>query len=194
MKKIFALLTIVFGFSTAAQAGLLIEPYLGYYYGTTISRGVTSSIDVTDTSTGLGYGLRLGYKFMVPWVAIDYSASSGTNETDYPPGTANVDYAWTGIGVSVGADLPLGLRIFGGYGFTDKAVLKYTSGDDTLTGSYTKVGLGFRLIPMLSLNAEYIMHSYTKYDNGTTKVDLDTVYSSFSSNAVLVSISAPLNL
>ena len=185
----------LFGFS--AHAGLMIEPYLGYQMGQVKSKAVGSSTEYTDNSSGATLGARLGYKFLLPWVALDYSTWNGTAKVDPAlSGGRNYDFNRTAMAIVVGADLPIGLRVYGGYGFSDSTIVKSTSSspDTKFTGTHTKAGLGFSLIPFVSLNAEYIMPTYKKVDDGTTNAELSTIYSSFSHNTVLISLSVPFSL
>lgn len=64
-----------------AQAGLMIEPYVGYERSAAKAdfkiANIAALTDASGTMTGTSYGLRLGYKLLLGWVALDYSAGSG---------------------------------------------------------------------------------------------------------------------
>lgn len=189
MKAIMiAVLTL---FTVTANAGILVEPFLGFG-GSTVKTEDTNGIPGSDTSTGVGMGLRLGYKFLVPWVALDYRLSSGEKVTDSVT-QEKIDGSQTQLGVTGGVDLPL-VRFFAGYGFDNKFTLKPTNGDTTFKGTYTKVGVGFSLIPMLKLNLEYIINKYPKFTQGGTEYDLSALYNKLEHNTVFLSVSAPFNL
>ncbi len=194
MKKIFAIFAMTLGLSTAAQAGFMIEPYIGYLGGDHIYKSVSAgSTEYTDTLGGSAMGIRLGYKFLMPWVAFDYTMASGTDKSGIP-GTKDADYSAAMMGFVAGVDLPILLRAWAGYGLQNNITFKPSTGDQKLYGTYTKVGVGFKGFPFISINAEYIIGSYNKYDDGTAtgKVDSDTVFSTLSSKLYLISISLPL--
>lgn len=198
MKKIFAMIAITLGMSYAAKAGIMIEPYLGYHGGDTVYQFTTlggGGPEYTDTASGTGFGLRLGYKFLLPWVALDYATFNGTYK-DGVPGNSNYDYSMTNMSVVVGVDLPIMLRAWAGYGFSDKGTLKFTSSETKTEGTSTKIGLGFKGFPFVSINAEYIMTTPTKldYGHGSGKEDVDLYYKSLKPNFFLISVSVPWNL
>lgn len=178
MKKAISLFLFLTVFAGFAHAGILIEPNVGYDTGTTKAVDI-SDFESSSTVSGVSYGLRLGYKFLVPWVALDYSLADLKSE--------GTDIKRTALGAVIGADLPIGLRIFGGYGFDNK--LKVEGGSE-FSGTYTKVGLGMSLVPMIALNAEYIMHKMEKIDDA----DIDTSYKKWEYNSIYLSLSIPFNL
>jgi hypothetical protein len=137
-------------------------------------------------------GLRLGYKFMLPWVALDYRLSSGEEVTDSTT-LQKIKAEQTQLGVTAGVDLPL-IRLFAGYGFDNKYTFKPTSGDVVFKGSYTKVGAGMSILPFVKLNLEYIMNTYSKISTGGVEFDRSALYNKFEHNTVFLSVSAPFNL
>lgn len=192
MKKILALLAFAVGFSLSAQAGIMIEPYLGYETGdvkTKLKTGDTR--EYTDTTAGSALGLRLGYKFLLPWAALDYTMGTGT----YKDESSNVspDYSKTSMGAVVGVDLPI-IRAWAGYGFSNEATIKYTGGDVKLKGTYTKVGVGFTPLPLASLNVEYKINTYTKWETGGASFTVNDYYDTYSHNTIIASVSIPFNL
>jgi hypothetical protein len=198
MKQILAAFTLVLGLSSVSQAGILIEPYLGYETGdlsyTPVFTG--TGTEFKDVQTGTGYGLRLGYKFLIPWVALDYSGVSGKAKTGASAiGFADTDYTRSSLGAVVGADLPI-IRLWAGYGLSNELAYKATASTaaSKFKGSYVKAGVGLKLIPFLSVNLEYKMNTYTKFDNGTTESDIKDFFSSHKNDMLMISLSAPFNL
>jgi hypothetical protein len=104
LKKIFAVLTFVLGISSLANAGIMIEPYLGYQTGETANDPVGASPEVTDTSSGMGLGLRLGYKFILPWVALDVTQATGKYKDGTPGNTIENDTSTTQLGLVAGVE------------------------------------------------------------------------------------------
>ena len=178
MKKALTILLLTVCLGGFAHAGILIEPNVGYDFGDA-KRTTLLGVSGTESISGVSYGLRLGYKFLVPWVALDYSMSDQKNED-------NESYKKTALGAVIGADLPIGIRIFGGYGFDEK----FDNEGAELAGTYTKVGLGMKLVPMIAFNVEYIMHKLEKVDD----VDVDTLFSKAEYNSIYLSLSIPFNL
>jgi hypothetical protein len=178
-------------FTVSAHAGILVEPYLGFG-ASTVKTEDTSGVPGSDSSTGIGMGLRLGYKFLLPWVALDYRLSSGEKLTDSVT-QEKINASQTQMGVTGGVDLPL-VRLFAGYGFDNKFTVKPSSGDVVFKGTYTKLGAGFSLIPLIKINLEYIINTYPKFSTGGTEYDRSVSYNKFDHTTLFLSVSAPFNL
>ncbi len=195
MKQVLAALTILLGLSSISHAGMLLEPYVGYESGNLNYKPV-NGVDLKDSLTATGFGLRLGYKFLLPWVALDYTSTSGTDKRDSSLNIENPGTTHSSLGAVVGVDLPLFLRFWGGYGLSNELATKATSTilATKFKGSYLKLGAGLKIIPFTSLNLEYIMNKYTRYDNGVTEGDIGNTFSSTSNDTLMLSISVPFNL
>ncbi len=182
---------LFFGFSANA---ILIEPYFGYEVGKTSTTSASDGSNSSSDTTGTALGLRLGYKFLLPWVALDYTTVSGKSKGS----TAETDFTRSSLGAVVGADLPIGLRVYAGYGFQDDFKDKGTNGDpDQITkGTYTKGGIGFKIIPMVALNLEHTIHSYNKVNLGAGAGDenISTYFSKVEYNTTMLSLSVPISL
>ncbi len=195
MKKIFAAIAVMIGISSSAHAGIMLEPYLGYEMGDMAYKFVGGGTEYKDSISGVGYGLRLGYKFLLPWVALDYTAGSGTDKVDSDIGD-NRDFAKASLGAVVGVDLPILLRGWVGYGLSNELVLKGLNGaaNTKYKGGYMKFGLGTTILPFVSLNLEYKINDLKKVDLGTGEVDKSTVYDSLKHDTIMLSVSLPFNL
>lgn len=193
MKKVLAAVSLVLTMSSVAQAGILLEPYLGYETGAIEAEFISlPGTTLTNKSSGTAMGLRLGYQFLLPWVALDYTTASGK----YDKASLGTDgnYSKSALGAVVGVDLPL-IRGWLGYGFSNSMTAKpSTGGDTTFKGSYTKVGVGFGFIPFVSLNAEYQINKFDKYDSNGIETKVSDTYNKFDYNTVLVSVSVPFDL
>lgn len=171
-----ALVTLLGGAS--AHAGLLLEPYAGYYSSTLKQTGAK---DIK--ATGLGYGARVGFEKMGFMAGIDYMTGAMTDDM-----TPKDDVTPTDIGLFVGYDFPILLRIWGEYDFTHEAKLKSSSVSGTEKGgSAIKVGAGFSVLPLLSINLEYQTGTYTKWNSTSLTNDV-------TSNTIGLSVSVPFNL
>jgi hypothetical protein len=178
--------------ASVAHASFMLEPYIGYEKGSVKTENVVTPANSTTASLdGVAYGARVGYRFLIPWIALDYTAFSGKLKPKNPLLT-NADATQSSLGLVVGADLPVLLRVWGGYGFLNQTQLKYedaASTKDKFKGSYTKVGLGCTLLPFVSINVEYQMNNYDKLNSN----DIDATYSKFDHNSLLLSVSLPLH-
>lgn len=194
MKQIFAALTVLIGLSSVSQAGIMIEPYLGYETGNLVYNPNTPAIQLTDNLTAPSYGLRLGYKFLLPWVALDYAGAAGNVKSGnaFAPDTT---YTRSSLGAVIGTDLPL-VRFWAGYGFSNELAYKSTATTNAtkFKGTYLKAGLGLKVIPLMSVNVEYKINSYTRYDNGVSESDISNTFSSTKNDMIMLSLSAPFNL
>ena len=189
MKKLMVALGLTLGFSTAAHAGLMIEPYLGYEMGKSTSINTTTAGQTTDGKLdGVDLGVRLGYKTpLMLWFALD--AQLGVSG-DYKPdtGSSATQKHNTYYGV-VGIDLPILFRAWAGYGFQDtfKTDTPYSS---DIKGKNFKLGAGFTGLPFISLNLEYLKGTVDSISGGSlnsSNVDGKT-------ETYMVSVSLPLNL
>ncbi len=201
MKKIFAVLAVMIGMSSAAHAGILIEPYLGYETGDFTYKFV-GAVDPTgteykDSLSGVSYGMRLGYKFLLPWIALDYTSGSGTDKVDSKFASSNQDFTRSSLAAVVGVNLPL-IRAWAGYGFSNELTLKGANGanDTKFKGTYLKAGVGLGFIPFVSVNLEYKINDIKKVDlgAGVGEQDKSVVYDSTKNDSIMLSVSVPFNL
>lgn len=142
-----------------AQAGLLVEPYLGYHTGKIKQSGNPDS-DVK----GMSFGGRLGYQQMGVMAGLDYMTGSWTTESS----GYKFDVTPTQLGLFVGYSFPMMLRVYGVYSFQADGKIKNgaLNYDQTQKGTGIKLGVGFTVMPLLSLNVEYLSATFTKDKNG----------------------------
>jgi hypothetical protein len=182
--------------SSDTKGGFLIEPYLGYYFGSwKCSDTNNCSAPTSEPYSGVVYGGRVGYEYMNFIFGADYMGGSWSASYSNSGLSFSDTYDPTNLGVFVGYDMPILLRFYGEYivsaslDDTSKNPLSTTSG--TLTGSGIKLGVGFKVLPFLVINAEYLQNSYdkSKQNSLTTNFSPATTYSSYG-----VSVSLPLVL
>lgn len=198
MKK---LLLLVFMISTA-HAGVLVEPYLGYRFG-------SGEIDVTNSGllngtykyalSGYNLGGRLGYSFLGVFGALDYSIGKLEEESDGTPAGVTVtdkkdEYDTTNIGLTVGYEFPVFLRAWGTYFLKSELEETTDSNPDTYEGSGFGVGIGFTSIPIIDLNLEIRKFSYDEVtdNSGTTSLPSNTA-SELETTEIMLSVSAPFD-
>jgi len=152
--KLFSALVLLASFVSTANASFLIEPYLGFHMGKN-EQGSTKA----DVS-GLNFGARLGFTSMIGLMGgIDYM--TGKLKDDANPKN---DITPSQLGVFVGFEFPVLLRVYGVYGISNKSNFKSSSADVDVDGSHIKLGLGFTALPLLAINLEYIAAAYDEAD------------------------------
>lgn len=194
-------LVLSFFVATSAQAGILLEPYAGYFVETfngTV-KNTTASQEVKTSSLGLG--ARAGYALpMIPlWFAVDYfmhpetSASFSGNTT----AAADLKTSRTTVSLDVGAELPaVPVRFWLGYAFMDNWHTNNTTNnfETDWTGTAIKLGGGYKVIPLLSINLEYTMHTADKYKTaGQPDRSATDVYDDPKTSTITLSVSAPFS-
>ena len=185
LSKLTILLALVFGYSTQAQAGLLIEPVVGYSVGKFNSEyefgGATVQKD-DDSLKGTSYGGRLGYQNLGFQLGLDYLASSLQIDGN--------DFGTSEFAGFVGFEFPILVRVYAGYVFSGTGTLEDDNGDESKLkgGTGPKIGVGFTLLPFLDINLEYRRVTYDSFDAGAGAT-LDADYS-----ATMLSFSLPFVL
>lgn len=185
----------VLGFTTTAQAGFMIEPYLGYDSSTLVLEQKSSGTDSGGKVSGVRPGLRLGYTLPVfVWFALDYSMLTGaTVAGNTSSGDGKVDSS--NLFVDVGFDFPVLARVWAGVGAMNTATKKPDSSgaaSDLTFDSAIKLGVGFKMIPFVSLNIEYYTMNLKELETNGTKISVDSTYKAATDNGFLVSLSVPL--
>lgn len=175
-------ITFLVLFSANAFAGLLLEPYVGYgsfkNSGTVEIGALKGDLEET-TAKGLMYGGRVGYGIANLAVGLDYGAGSLDDDGD----TTKI----TQLGAFVMASFPI-VRVWGTYIFSGKEDITSDDADLVAKGAGFKFGVGFSVLPMLSLNAEYVMMNFDEVDSDTVNaIDMDI-------KGFLISISIPFVL
>lgn len=169
--------------SFSAKASLLIEPHLGF----NLSGGGKSN-GVDYSYNGAQYGLRLGGQYLGLMAGIDYNLSSYTWEQT-PGGDDTFDRSE--FGLFVGYNLPILVRFWGAYYFSNTAKDTNSTGRTVsgakYEGSSVELGAGWTALPFLSLNLAY------------RNISLDTKPStisggSISNNEFVLGVSLPLTL
>ncbi len=199
MRIVLAALALVFSFNIRAEAGILIEPYLGYQMLLTdiklgAGAGALDGQSVKVDDSGIGYGLRAGITLPMLFAAVDYSmASLSSSAKEVPAGLTLTtgSSTRTSLGVTAGLSLPM-VRPYVGYIFDDQN----KDDDSTSSGSGFKIGVGLTVFPMIKLNAEYQMVNYTKSKDSAgaeTTYGGSEVFNTVSSSGFFVNLSVPLD-
>jgi hypothetical protein len=168
---------VVTAFAGKAQADLLLEPYLGYHMSTYSMTGLKDF-----KSNGLSLGGRVGYQQMGFMIGGDYMTGKWT--TDQTP---SQDGTPSKLGVFVGYNFPVMLRVYGVYNFQDDLHSSVSGGSDTYKGTGAKLGVGFTGLPFVSINLEYMTTTYTKNNAGSLPSDMNA-------NTYGLTVSVPFTL
>ncbi len=188
LTKSFVLLFVLslFIFSEQAHSGVLVEPYLGYQFGS----GDRNNNDYSYNSPQLGG--RFGYQFLGFMGGLDYSMSSFDLETTntVTNATSKTDYSQNQLGLFAGYNLPIMLRAWATYFISAKLEDDIAPITEYSGGGYA-LGVGFTGLPFISLNVEYRSMSY---DEQETSGVTSAVSPSLDFSEVFFSVSLPLDL
>lgn len=169
--------------SITANASLLIEPHIGYNIS---GGGTTSGVEYKYTNPELG--LRFGGQYLGLMAGLDYTASTYT-WTQTPGGDDKFDRGE--IGVFVGYNLPILLRFWGAYYFSNTAKDQDSSGKtpsgSEFKGNTKELGVGFTALPFLSLNLIYRNVVFTSKPAAVSGGDI-------SNHEIVLGVSLPFTL
>lgn len=173
----------------SAFADIFVEPSLGYGFGTNETTGTLLGFPATakDDVTGFGLGLKAGYSATMFFGGLDLQYVLGSSKDE--AGGADNDVTQTNIGAVVGLDF-IFLRAWAGYIFSANVKVDDSSSTELSEGSGFKIGVGYKIIPMLSLNAEYTMITFDKM----APVPAGMTISEVQNNVLTISVSVPLSL
>ncbi|MBC7419797.1 MAG: hypothetical protein H7328_03630 [Bdellovibrio sp.] len=177
LLSVFAILT----FNQTARAGLLLEPYLGYAFSGDIKGA--SSYKITGTELGARVGFStLGF-------AIGGEYMSGNFKDDAPNSST---YTNNDLGIFASFKFPILVRVYATFFPSSEFKQSATGYSATIkSGTQTKLGVGFTGFPIISVNLEYLMGSYSKVNFGGGDVDLNPAVKT---NAMALVVSAPFDL
>jgi len=143
--------TLVLLASPLSHASFLLEPYLGYHFGT-MDWGSSD-----DTAKGPTFGGRVGFSQLGLQFGADYMG--GNWEIDRSPSFKG---SASNLGIFVGYDFPVLFRAYATYFFD--AELKDTS---KYEGNLIRFGVGLSPVPLIDINLEYMTATYDK-NNGNS--------------------------
>ena len=188
MKLLIAVIiafSIVSFHNNKAEAGFMIEPYLGYEIGKMTLEGTINNTPIPPVEgdfNGFNLGARLGFTMLTFSAGVDYMLTTGDDDN-------NTESSINHLGVFVGFDFPVLLRLYAVYMFSVTNSYKDSNGSDVdYEGSGYKVGLGFTGLPLVSINLDMIVREFDE-ETGTV---LGLPYElSLKSASTMLSISVP---
>jgi hypothetical protein len=204
MNVLSKLIVFIF-FTGSVHAGILIEPYLGYVLK---GSGEQAGNPVTEYShSGPAMGARLGYQMLGLMGGLDYSMRTEFELEEELPGSyfwndtgsskRKSKYKSKNMGIFVGYDFPILLRAWVSYYFNTSwevstADTVYDVGDEMSGGGYG-LGIGYTMLPLVSLNLEFRAFEFDKYKDGPTGTE--NTYSNKPKMAeIMFSVSVPFNI
>ncbi|MBT4793206.1 MAG: hypothetical protein HON90_16660, partial [Halobacteriovoraceae bacterium] len=99
------------------------------------------------------------------------------------------DYTFTQLSFFVGYDFPMMLRVWGEYVFSMSGEDDDNSSNKLIGGSGTVLGIGYKVVPFVSLNFEISNLATDEFENATSTTSNDISYTSY-----LLGISFPISL
>jgi hypothetical protein len=178
------ILILAFLIINPAQAGLLVEPVLGYSMS---KLQVDTAGSEEEEGSGVSIGGRLGYQNLGFQLGIDYLKSTiSIDDTSFKS-----DLDSNEISGFVGFEFPILFRVYAGYILSASAEADYGSPKNTLSltdGSGMKLGVGFTGLPFVDINFEYRKGTYATYKY-VTEQEIDTDFSAY-----MISLSLPFVL
>ncbi|MEK7355309.1 MAG: hypothetical protein AAB250_02595 [Bdellovibrionota bacterium] len=177
---------------TKAKADILLEPYLGYTYGTLESK--VSGVSTKYDNNNLNLGARVGWQFLIVMAGVDYQMPM-SGKFKGQSGAGDFDASGSTLYAFAGARLPV-IRAYAGYPLMNEASAAASGTTTTYSGgSGLKLGASFTAIPLIAINAEYITNSYSQVKSGGGSAqDLSAAgYDSVKNDYFMVSVSAPLS-
>lgn len=181
------ILVLAFLVIKPAQAGLLLEPVIGY----SLSKFEIDQVGLDDEekANGPSLGGRIGYQNLGFQLGLDYLRGNlNVDDNKYKEDMVTSEFAGF-----VGFEFPILLRVYAGYIFMASAESDIDQGlgagkqsFELNDGKGMKLGVGFTVLPFLDINVEYRKGTYSELKIGSTKTDVDTDFS-----AVMVGVSLP---
>lgn len=171
MKKLLVLFIISF----STYGSVLFEPYVGMTFGGELEQGSSES-----SFDGASYGAKFGAQYMGLYGGFDYRLGNFTTNDDsvLADETLNAEIYYAFLGY----EFPAFFKVWAGLGIGGRA-----NSDDLefSEGSGSLIGFGYKGLPLVALNLEFVNWKYDKVDPGG---DTDLEGSNF-----LLSVSVPIN-
>lgn len=189
LKYLAVTAAIVLG-TTSANAGLLLEPYMGLSQGQTYSVAQNAA-DTSYKTSGTVLGGRIGYTLPILfWLGLDYSLlAGGKAKPDF--GGSEGELTRSDLYAVVGVDLPILLRAWAGFGLMNTSTDKRNGVETKVTGgTKMKAGVGLTMLPFVSINLELFNHKGPKVENAGAALSMNT----FEDTGGILGVSIPFDL
>lgn len=163
------LLALALFAAPTAQAGILLEPYIGYESGKQTVETSTPAFNTVFTTSGAVLGGRFGYTFPILfWAGLDYSLTTGGNGKSDNPLVNDNTYTRSNLYLVAGFDFPILVRAWFGYGIMNESSGTSAGTTSKLSGGQSsKLGVGFTGLPFVSINLEAYFQKPNKQDGNS---------------------------
>ena len=175
MKVRILLAVVVTMVANAAQAGFLIDPYVGS--GQTKSSFDIAGDDDSESGSSTVFGSRVGYSFVLISAGVDYQIMKGED-------TEGEDASVNSMSAFVGVDLPILFRFWAEY-FLSSTYDADTDGLDITFKDGYGLGIGFTGLPFVSINLEIETLNYD--------LEVSGFEGDYSIASTILSVSFPLD-
>lgn len=194
MKKIILLLALLtLGVS---HAGILLEPSVGFIISGNVQDDETGAAHDEYDYNSPTFAARIGFQMLGFMGGLEYNIASPSWDDQVTTTTVDVDFKQSNMGVFVGYNFPIMIRVWGAYYISSTAeVDSGASKGSEYKGSGQALGVGFTALPFVSLNLEYRMIAYDEFTNAVTAVT--TKYNSQqgpNAKEIILSVSLPFEL
>lgn len=193
MKKIILLLTLLTTY--ASQAGILLEPIVGYIVSGNVKDSETGATKEDYDYTSLNYGARVGLQVAGVMVGAEYNQATPSWDDQINTTAVDTDFKESNLGAFVGYNFPAILRVWGTFYFdsTSEVDSGITKGAK-FKGAGQGIGIGFTSLPLISLNVEYRMLTYDEYISAAgVTVNLNS-QQEYTAKEIVLSVSIPFEL
>ena len=146
MKKLILGFVSIVLLGATAQAGIILDPYLGY--------AISGSNSSGSKVSGSDMGVRLGFNTLGFGLGLD-ATLAGTYK--YENNGVSGDMTPSHLGVFVSYAFPVLVRAYGTY-FVNSKISDSTT---TVTGNGTKIGVQFTGLPFIAVGVEIYNMNYT---------------------------------
>jgi len=189
MKKILILLYL---FTLPAQARLVLDGHIGY--------GISNNFETTGVKDvsydGAVLGARIGVS-LFSFILVGGDLSYSDNKFEYTDTTTDIGYKIPAprldYGIFFGFELPIMLRFWGSYYLKSDLQIKDQFGTE-LEGKAYGVGVGWTLLPFVSINGEYRMYEYNQSTGSNSDLPPLSDDNTLKGNWFLLSIGVYANL
>lgn len=191
MKKF--LWIYAFAFSSIAQAGFLIEPYVGYSIGS----GEDNMNTVTEWEQNAPFfGARLGYQAFGFMGGIDFTHGLDSDLKETSGGvTTKYDVDQNTFGAFFGYNFPALFRVWGAYYFSSTLGLNSGPGfGGEIKGSGYGLGFGYTGLPWVALNIEYRRLTFDEAESVIGQTIKFNSQEEMDYNQIMFSLSLPFDL
>lgn len=175
------LLSFLIIFSFHSQASFLLEPFAGMNFNGKFQADGSSD---KDNFSGTMYGARAGIERMGFMIGLDARLSNWEIDND-----AESELSTTSYGFFAGYNFPMLLRVWGTYVFGGDGTVKDSG--DFLQGSGFIIGIGYKVLPFVSINFESGNLSFAEFE---TEAGVNDEGRSDEATYYLLSVSVPINI